>query len=132
MRKRKGFTLLELMIVVIIIGLLAIIAIPQYFQAVKKTKENKAKANLNEIRKIEMAANAASGGWYGLSSGAGCAGAEVCIEVDIDSDGSPDMTLTFTDDTYDYSLGGDIVSTSNAEGLTNYQVDLSTGQLGEL
>jgi prepilin-type N-terminal cleavage/methylation domain-containing protein len=128
MRKKKGFTLLELMIVVIIIGLLAIIAIPQYFQAVKKTKENKAKANLNEIRKIEMASDAASGAWIGLASAPDCS-SEVCIQVDIDNDDSPDMSLSFTDATYDYTLSGDIVSTVNADLLDNFQIDLSTGEL---
>ena len=38
MRNKKGFTLLELLVVVLIIGILASIALPQYTKAVEKAK----------------------------------------------------------------------------------------------
>lgn len=50
MLTRKGFTLLEVLIVVIIVGLLAAIALPQYANTLKKAKAGEAYANLGAIR----------------------------------------------------------------------------------
>lgn len=49
MRKKAGFTLVEIMIVVAIIGLLAAIAIPSFVRARQTTQTNDCKNNLRLI-----------------------------------------------------------------------------------
>ena len=53
MNNKKGFTLLELIIVVAIIGLLAVIAIPGYIGYQSRAARTEAFANLEAIRLLE-------------------------------------------------------------------------------
>jgi type IV pilus assembly protein PilA len=54
-KNQKGFTLIELMIVVAIIGILAAIAIPNFLNYQMKAKTSEAKTNLGGIKTSEVA-----------------------------------------------------------------------------
>jgi type IV pilus assembly protein PilA len=55
LKGKKGFTLIELMIVVAIIGILAAIAIPNFLKFQAKSKQSEAKTNLGGIFTAEIA-----------------------------------------------------------------------------
>jgi general secretion pathway protein G len=55
MRAKKGFTLVEILIVVVILGILAAIVIPQFTSASTEAKESALKSDLQAIRsQIEL------------------------------------------------------------------------------
>jgi type IV pilus assembly protein PilA len=62
-RSHKGFTLIELMIVVAIIGILAAIAIPNFMRFQMKAKKSEAKSIIGSIRTTQEAFKAENGGF---------------------------------------------------------------------
>ena len=54
-RKKKGFTLVEVLLVVVILGLLAMVAIPRFVQSGTSAKTNACRANVSLINsQIEL------------------------------------------------------------------------------
>jgi prepilin-type N-terminal cleavage/methylation domain-containing protein len=54
-KSNKGFTLIELMIVVVIIGILAALAIPRFMRSTTKAKQSEAKQLLKQIYTMQQA-----------------------------------------------------------------------------
>ena len=71
LKGQKGFTLIELMIVVAIIGILAAIAIPNFLTYQLKSRQAEAKTNLQAIKTSEIAFQAERGCYLGIAVEAG-------------------------------------------------------------
>ncbi len=64
MKTSKGFTLIELMIVVAIIGILSAIAIPKFADLIRKSNEGATKGNLGGIRSAISIYYGEMEGWF--------------------------------------------------------------------
>ncbi|HEX2208601.1 MAG TPA: prepilin-type N-terminal cleavage/methylation domain-containing protein [Longimicrobium sp.] len=103
-RAPNGFTLIELMIVVVIIGILAAIAVPKFNEVSKKAKEAEAPPILKQLHTLQerhhqaegtyatnianlegAGVNFASGKYYGFALGAGGAAAYVACATPLDA-----------------------------------------------
>ncbi len=104
-KNRAGFTLVELMVVVIIVGILAAAAVPIYRFAVRKAYISEARAALGAIRSAELVYHAENEDYLGVSVG------------DIgEPEGSGGLRLDVTNNTWFNEAGAFSVDVTNDVG----------------
>ena len=81
-----GFTLLELMVVLVIIGILASIALPQYYRSRERAMDKQAKAILSLIRAAERTYKMEIGSYY--TAGGNVDTINQNLNLDIANDGN--------------------------------------------
>jgi len=68
-RHASAFTLVEILVVVVILGILAVIVVPQFTSAASETRENSLKMNLFRIRQqLEIYKQQHNGDWPSLDN----------------------------------------------------------------
>ena len=96
--KKEGFTLIELMIVVAIIGILAAIAIPAFINYVKRSKTSEAGSDLKSLYQGAAAYYEAENWTQGMvSAGATAAASTHCTVSDAVMDNAPTDAKRVTD-----------------------------------
>jgi len=129
-KKEAGFTLVELMVVIIIVGILAAAAVPIYSAFVKKARVSEAKASIGTIRAAEEVYWAENAKYLTLTDAASTAAAlKDTLGVDVGHNvwwntavtwTTVVSTTTTTDDTLD-SIKADATDTGcddKIEGIT--------------
>jgi prepilin-type N-terminal cleavage/methylation domain-containing protein len=83
-RNQKGFTLIELMIVVVIIGILAALAIPRFMRATTKSKQSEARQILKQVYTMQRAYRQEYNAYFGDAIVASAAAQNAFSQIGVD------------------------------------------------
>ena len=127
MRKGKGFTLIELILVIAILGILAISALPKFLNVSTQAKQasrdgvvGAVRAGIALYRANDMVVNGGTGAYPGTldtGSNAACGTTNLCFGVVL-TNGITDANWTRVSDT-DYSFNDGTATTTYAYSPTN-------------
>jgi len=130
MLKNQAFTLLEVLIVVIIIGILAAIALPQYVNTIEKARSAEATSNIGALR------SSVERYWYEQSALAASYTPAALDRLDIDNPNNDtnrlfDYTLTdnSTQTTKTYTIRAERIGKAATHWVQWTQTDNNTGRL---
>ena len=116
-RNSKGFTLIELMIVVVIIGILAALAIPRFTQASGRAKEKEADGILKQLYTLQQTYKADKG-----SYATALTGSPSLTDVGWED---PSASLKYYDmpSTFDPSAGIEMKAKTGMTGFCDRKID---------
>jgi len=123
LRNKKGFTLIELIIVIVIVGILALVAIPRYFANVEKARKAEALSSMRAIREAIMGYYAANNAYPSPNS----------FPITVTVDGENVMVVeqpSSTNFSYSYNANT-ITATHTGAGVCTYTMNINTGSVGK-
>ena len=123
-KNKKGFTLTEMLVVVLIMAVLAAISMPMYRFAVERTRATQGILTLEQIAKAQNIYNAKRGKY---------ANTMLPLSLDMpDTDGNVIKGSKFSDRYFDYEIFGDNYAAATAQrntGEYEFSVDYATGEI---
>ena len=123
MTNQKGFTLIELMIVVAIIAILAAIAIPQYSNYTQRSKVSGAVAGISSIKTATAMCIQETGTLTGCSSGSNDIPAAIAA-------GDNGATISYVDAVSVTNGVISLTTTGKSSGTTNMALTLTPSAVG--
>jgi prepilin-type N-terminal cleavage/methylation domain-containing protein len=129
LRMKKGFTLIELIIVIVIIGMLALVALPRYLSNIQNARRGEAISTMRSIRDALQAEYARNGSYPANIA------APFTLAVNIDGIAGDEINVTTsnTSGSFDYAwaLATTCISATavaaRGGGTTSYSMNAASG-----
>jgi len=128
LKKNSGFTLVEILVTVLILGVIAGLATPTYFKSVEQSRSNEATVNLNAIYMAEKIYALNNGGnYWGPGSNPSLVSINSTLNIDINPQYYPVTSITTTTGTpatFSAKVTRNTVQGGNSDGVVqSYSID---------